>query len=287
MKIFYQIALIIITILNIIISSPNDRILIYPFKQNNSPAEPYVIERLQKELDNLGYKNFVPQSRIEYFLKQIKIDLENCTDSCLYSIGTLANADKIITGYIISDSNNYSIHSSIRSVQTGLIISEITYEASDENDLYQFGIYYISRGLTKQRLPDEHKKGKMHTVSVKSLFINHVDFFKFSNGDPYPIIFVLTENSIPIWKITFSNLRGYRTVNEKQILSFSPNNQYKIKIYDAKLKQLNMEYIIESEPKNWPFSTNKYRIGEESYILFDQKVENDFYYTPNKKILLY
>ena len=287
MKKFSQILIFFLILNNFIFSSKKERILIYPFKLNDKPADQYIIKRLKKELNNLGYNNFVSHSRIEYFLNQMQIDFENCNDSCLYTLGNLVEADKIITGYIVSDSNNYSIKSVLQSVKTGSIISETTYDASDKNDLYRFGIYYISRGLTKQKLPNNDEKGKMHTVSIKSLYIKDIDFFKLSNGDPYPIVFVLTENSIPIWKVSFSNLRGYRTVNEKKILSFVPTNQYKIKIYDSKLKQLNMEYIIESEPNNWPFSISKNKIGEESYILFNQKMENDFYYTPNKKLLFY
>ena len=34
-----------------------------------------------------------------------------------------------------------------------------------------------------------------------------------------------------------------------------------------------MEYVIEPEPNNWPFSANKNDIGEKSYIMFDQKIE--------------
>lgn len=266
-----------------IIAFQNDRLMIFPFKIYNVKSEQKIMNRLKNELINLGFKNLVSQNRVEYFLNQMKIDLENCNDSCLYTIGQLVDADKIISGNILSDSNNYSIKSSLHSVSTQSIITDISYKASDEVDLNQFGIYYIARGLTGQNLSEE-KGGKMHTVSIKSLFVDESDFFKFSNGDPYPIIFVLTENSIPIWKVSFSNLRGYRTVNEKKILSFLPKHDYKIKIYDAKLKQLNMEYTIEAGPNEWPFATNKNKIGEKSYILFNQKFEKDFYFMPNKKI---
>lgn len=280
------IPLMIVFFLSTVITSQNERILIYPFSFNEETAEHNIINRLKNELINLGFKNFVSQSRMEYFLNQMQTDLDNCNDSCLYILANLTEADKIITGYIISDSNNYSIKSSLRSVSSRSIISEISYEASDENDLYQFGVYYISRGLTKQNVASK-KNGKMHTVSIKSLFIDDIDFFKLSNGDPYPIIFVLTENSTPIWKVSFSNLRGYRTVNQKKILAFVPSNKYEIKIYDAKLKQLNMEYTINSEPSKWPFSTNENKIGEKSYILLDEKIENEFHFTPNKKLLFY
>jgi len=266
-----------------IIAFQNDRIMIFPFKVYNVASEQRIMSRLKNELNNLGFKNLVSQNRIEYFLNQMEIDSENCNDSCLYTLGQLADADKIISGHIFSDSNNYSIKSSLHSVSTQSIITDISYNASDEIDLNQFGVYYIARGLTGQNLSEENG-GKMHTVSIKSLYINEIDFFKLSNGDPYPVIFVLTENSIPIWKISFSNLRGYRTVNEKKILSFVPEHEYKVIIYDAKLKQLSMEYIIEAEPNGWPFATHKNKIGKKSYILFNQKFEKDFYFMPNKKI---
>ena len=70
-------------------------------------------------------------------------------------------------------------------------------------------------------------------------------------------------------------------------MAFVPNNRYQVKIYDEKLKQLKMEYVIEPELNNWPFSVNKNDIGEKSYIMFDQKIENDFYFTPNKKLILF
>ena len=267
-------------------SFQNERILIYPFAVNNKIEDQTIVSRLKNELSNLGYNNFVSPERIDLSLGKIKLDLENCNDSCLYALASLVEAEKIITGYVLSDNNNYSITSSMRSVATRSIISEIKYDASDETDLYQFGVYYISRGLTKKNI-DDNLKGKMHTVSIKSLFIDEIDFFKTSSGDPYPIIFILTENSIPIWKVYFSKLRGYRTVNEKKILAFVPNNRYQVKIYDEKLKQLKMEYVIEPEPNNWPFSANKNDIGEKSYIMFDQKIENDFYFTPNKKLILF
>ena len=262
----------------------NDRFMIYPFKSNDTTTEQRIMNRLKKELGNLGIKNFVSMTRIEYYLRQMKIDLENCNDSCLYVLGELVDADKIISGQIIlSDSNKFSIKSSLHSVSSRSIINDISYNASDEVDLNQFGIYYIAKGLTAKNSSNE-KGGKMHTVSIQSLFADETDFFKLSNGDPYPIIFVLTENSIPIWKVSFSNLRGYRTVNEKKILSFVPEHHYKIKIYDAKLKQLNMEYTIEPGPNEWPFTISKNKIGEKSYILFNQKFEKDFYFMPNKKI---
>jgi len=48
-----------------------------------------------------------------------------------------------------------------------------------------------------------------------------------------------------------------------------------------------MEYTINSEPSKWPFSTNENKIGEKSYILLDEKIENEFHFTPNKKLLFY
>ena len=193
--------IILLYLVNIATSFQNERILIYPFAVNNKIEDQTIVSRLKNELSNLGYNNFVSPGRIDLSLSKIKLDLENCNDSCLYALASLVEAEKIITGYVLSDNNNYSITSSMRSVATRSIISEIKYDASDETDLYQFGVYYISRGLTKNI--DDNLKGKMHTVSIKSLFIDEVDFFKTSSGDPYPIIFILTKIQFPYGKYIF------------------------------------------------------------------------------------
>ena len=284
MKILKKSAFVSIILLSLAFSNKNERILLFPLLMDNKPAEPYITDRLKKEFNKNGYNNFVTSYRVQKILNEMKIDIENCNDSCLFSIANLVEADNILTGYIISDSNKFSITLSIRSVSTGSLESEISYEGVDFNDLLQFGFYYVSKGITKKRLPNDEQNGKMYTVSLDAFYINDVDFFRLTNGDPYPVFFILNENETPIWKSVFSNLRGYRTIKEKKVLSLVPTNEYKIIIYDAKLRQLDMEYKILSSPNTWPFSIKKHKIGEKSYIILNQTAENDFFYSPNEPI---
>ena len=284
MKILKKGSLVFIILFSLAFSNKNERILLFPLLMDNKPAEPYINDRLKKEFNKNGYNNFVTNYRVQKILNEMKIDIENCNDSCLFSIANLVEADNILTGYIVSDSNRFSITLSIRSVSTGSLESEISYEGVDFNDLLQFGFYYVSKGITKKRLPNDEQNGKMYTVSLDAFYINDVDFFRLTNRDPYPVFFILNENGTPIWKSVFSNLRGYRTIKEKKVLSLVPTYEYKIIIYDAKLRQLNMEYKILSSPNTWPFSIKKHKIGEKSYIILNQTAENDFFYSPNEPI---
>ena len=241
-------------------------------------------EKIQEELRKIGSYEFLNSQNIKTIITEQKINREDCTDTCLVGVAKLAGADHALIGTLLFQDNLFTISAKLLDVVSGTTVQEISFETDDQNELLQFGLHYLAKGLAGKPLPEKNGGTKMYTVTLEAISISETDFFRSSFGEPYPVYIILTENGSLIWETHVGHLRGYRTLKESFVLALNAESIYELEIYDPGFQRDEMHYRITSPAGIWPFQENRHTLGEWSFIELSQQLEPDMTYKPNKKI---
>lgn len=249
------------------------------FQIDSSQSVP---DKIQAELQKIGNYEFLEEQKLQSVLTEKKINIKECSDTCLTRLGKLLGVDQIVNGNIIMQDNLFTISSKLFDVDLVTTVEEINFETNDKNELFQFGIHYIAAGLAKKQLPKRNGSSKMYTVSLEAISVNDADFFRSSFGEPYPIYIILTEDGSVIWETHVGHLRGYRTLKESFVLALNTKSKYELQIYDPGFQQETMYYRIASPEGAWPFQKKKHHLGKFSFIELSQISKPNVAYKPNK-----
>ena len=278
--------MIFILIIGFINADDSEKLAVFDFKNEGLKTDliQQISNKIRNELTNTGSFDILDNEDIKTIIANQKINLDDCSDSCMSDLGRQVGANQILSGTVIVQDSLFTITAILLDIVSGKVIKKIDFETEDKNELLQFGIYYLAEGLAGEALPSKTGVPKMYTVILEAISISDSDFFRTAFGEPYPIYIILTENGNSIWKTYLGNLRGFRTLQKKITLAYNPESLYELKIYDPGFKQEFMYYRITSDSGSWPFQENKHNLGQRSFIELRQKLEPDIVYKPNKII---
>lgn len=136
----------------------------------------------------------------------------------------------------------------------------------------------------EQKLPAKIKGKGMHVVQVKSAFISENDFGRTMFDNPMPIVFLLKENNVLIWRSFIGKKRGHLNLKKNKIIAYNPESVYQFSIAEEGIVSPERHYTATYEKGKWAFDNGRIYLGKNksSWFELESYWVPSMPYSPNK-----